>query len=163
MNEQIMEIEIKYSTLLAEHAARAVFKGDSPEEVKRLSDEWQAEWDRISAEREGKIREETMANIPNEETLGSMTFLETLQAHRGGLLRIKSDLYWFGHRGWDKNPGRVCHLLDASKIHPRVDPSAATITATASVPGATALLLIDGAPRWVWVAEEDVEVIDEAG
>ena len=25
--------------------------------IKRLSDEWQAEWDRISAEREGKIRE----------------------------------------------------------------------------------------------------------
>ena len=57
MNKQIMEIEIEYSMLLSEHAARAVFKGDSPEEVKRLSDEWQAEWDRISAEREEKIRE----------------------------------------------------------------------------------------------------------
>ena len=25
-----------------------------------------------------------------------------------------------------------------------------------------ALLLVDGAPRWVWVAAEDVELIDEA-
>ena len=30
-----------------------------------------------------------------------MTFLEALQSHRGGLVRIKTQLYWYGGRGWD--------------------------------------------------------------
>ena len=56
MNSRIIDIEIEYSMILAEHASQASFKGESPEDIKRLSDEWQAEWDRISAERDEKIR-----------------------------------------------------------------------------------------------------------
>ena len=49
-----------------------------------------------------------------------MTFLEVLQSHKGGLLRIKSELYWYGGRGFDGYPGRVCLILDgaASKGQP---------------------------------------------
>ena len=88
-----------------------------------------------------------------------MTFLEELQAHRGGLLRIKSELYWYGGRGWDGARGRVCLLLDAtatSTSGPR--PSSVTVGVVDGEPHAV-LLLIDGAPHWIWVANEDVELI----
>jgi len=79
-----------------------------------------------------------------------MTFLEQLQAHKGGLIQLKSQLYWYGGRGYDGNPGRVCLILDAAA-------SAATNTVTATV--AVAYLLLDGSPQWVWVAKEDMELL----
>jgi len=83
-----------------------------------------------------------------------MTFLEQLQAHKGGLIQLKSQLYWYGGRGYDGNPGRVCLILDAAA-------SAATKpTARAcSIAGAVAYLLLDGSPQWVWVAKEDMELL----
>ena len=71
-----------------------------------------------------------------------MTLLDKLQAHKGGLIHIKSQLYWYGCGGWDNNPGRICLILDT------------TTTAVAA-----AFLLIDGQPHWVWVAEEDIELL----
>ena len=82
-----------------------------------------------------------------------MTFLEQLQSHKGGLLRLKTELYWYGGRGWDKNPGRICLILDAA---------ASVVVAVAHGLGpavAAALLLIDGSPHWVWVAEQDVALL----
>jgi len=95
-----------------------------------------------------------------------MTFFEKIWAHRGGLVRLSTQLYWYG-RGWDGTPGRVCLLLDAVPINV-VGADARTAEAVgvgaARVGGAfDAHLLIDGHPRWVWVTEKDVEVIDEAG
>ena len=96
-----------------------------------------------------------------------MDFLQTLEAHRGGLLHIKSELFWYGERGWDGARGRICLLLDA-------DPAPATAlhglalaakAAGADIDPATfaaavaVLLLIDGAPHWVWVCQEDVEIL----
>jgi hypothetical protein len=43
-----------------------------------------------------------------------MTLLDKLQAHKGGLLQLKTQLYWYGRGGWDNNPGRICLLLDAT-------------------------------------------------
>ena len=86
-----------------------------------------------------------------------MTPLEELQSHRGGLLRIKSQLFWYDGRGPDGAPGRVCLLLEAEQNASRVfDLTAAGFYA----PGALAvLLLIDGCPYWVWVGPEDVEIL----
>ena len=94
-----------------------------------------------------------------------MTLLEKLQSHRGGLLRLKTELYWYDVGDWDNNPGRVCLVLDATVHAPGTD--AATVRADGllgEVVGelADVLLLVDGSPQWVWVAECDVEVIDEA-
>ena len=98
-----------------------------------------------------------------------MTFLEKLQTRKGGLIRLKTELFWYGgparDRGWDGNPGRVCLLLGAAAfahgatvLHGTTVLQAHTVT-TATAVAATAYLLIDGSPRWVWVAEEDVELL----
>ena len=95
-----------------------------------------------------------------------MTFLETLRAHRGGLLRLKGELFWYGGRGWDGTPDRICLVLDAAarsavpaghvaaQATPLIRP-----TVLLRAPAFAALLLIDGAPHWVWVAPEDVEIL----
>jgi hypothetical protein len=86
-----------------------------------------------------------------------MTFLEQLQAHKGGLIQLKSQLYWYGGRGSDGTPGRVCLILDATTA---AAPTAATGAArTHAARTADAFLLIDGQPQWVWVAEQDIELL----
>jgi len=95
-----------------------------------------------------------------------MTFLEALQSHKGGLIRLKAELYWYDGRGWDKNPGHVCLLLDATDartataavIAARTATTAARTT-TAARRTAAALLLIDGSPQRVWVDEADIEIL----
>ena len=95
-----------------------------------------------------------------------MTFLEELQSHRGGILRIKSQLYWYGGRDWDGTPGRICLVLDATDLGtgtavPAAGAAAATaaVAAPYTVVALAVLLLIDGCPQWVWIDPEDVELI----
>ena len=87
-----------------------------------------------------------------------MTFLEQLRAHKGGLVQLKTELYWYDQGRYDGNPGRVCLILDAAAA--TVATAAATTVAAAAATGTTAaLLLVDGSPQWVWIAEEDVELL----
>ena len=94
-----------------------------------------------------------------------MDFLQELGSHRGGLLLLKAELFWFGGRGWDGTRGRICILMDARDadgIRGTATPVAvATAAATApSTSSSTAvLLLVDGCPHWIWVAEADVELL----
>ena len=86
-----------------------------------------------------------------------MTLLEQLQAHKGGLIQLKTQLYWYDGRGYDGTSGRICLILDATA-------SAASAAATAdklrtATAAAAAFLLIDGQPQWIWVAKEDVELL----
>jgi len=83
-----------------------------------------------------------------------MTFLEQLQAHKGGLIQLKSQLYWYGGRGYDGNPGRVCLILDAA-----ANASTKPTARACSIADAVAYLLLDGLPQWVWVAKADVELL----
>ena len=85
-----------------------------------------------------------------------MDFLQTLRAQVGGLLHIKSQLYWYGERGWDGTPDRICLVLDAAADSTPERAAAETATFAAYV---RALLLIDGGAHWVWVGPEDVELI----
>jgi len=96
-----------------------------------------------------------------------MTFLEELTAHKGGLILLRSDLFWYGGRGWDGARDRVCLLLNTAAAD---DLDGAAARATGAAPAAVlvdeavavvvaALLLIDGQPHWVWVAQEDVELL----
>jgi len=87
-----------------------------------------------------------------------MTLLEKLQAHRGGLVRLPTPLFWYGGRGWDGTPGRLCLLLDAD-APTRHAADVAPITVAAVLADTTALLLIDGQPQWVRVVEKDVEFL----
>jgi hypothetical protein len=92
-----------------------------------------------------------------------MTILETLQANRGGLLRLKTQLYWYNGQGWDNHPGRVCLIIDAATIArllqgPGLQAEAEAAAAVATT-GAAVLLLIDGSLKWVWVDEKNCELI----
>jgi hypothetical protein len=90
-----------------------------------------------------------------------MTFLEELTAHKGGLILLRSDPFWYSGRGWDGIRGRVCLLMDARDA--AFPASAATAAAAPAREGggaiAAAFLLVDGTPHWVWVAQEDVELL----
>jgi len=93
-----------------------------------------------------------------------MTFLEELQSQVGGLLRLKSELFWYGGRGWDGAPGRVCLVLDAGDDTAALLDGAGVAVTRPIAPDASrdsvaVLLLIDGAPHWIWVGQEDVELI----
>jgi len=89
-----------------------------------------------------------------------MTLLETLQAHKGGLIRLKTELYWYDGRGYDNTPGRICLILDAAAY--AVHAAAGTTTAAATdihAVVAVAHLLIDGQPAWIWLAEQDIDLL----
>ena len=89
-----------------------------------------------------------------------MTFLDNLQSHRGGLIKLRTQLCWNGDRGWDNNPGRICLLLDAEAASLANGAEAAiTVTTAAVAAGGAALLLIDGKPQWVWLAEKDIDLL----
>ena len=96
-----------------------------------------------------------------------MTLLEQLQAHKGGLIQLKSQLYWYDGRGYDGTPGRICLLLDAALLaggpgrRAHVATAAAALVPAALTGAATeaAFLLIDGQPQWIWVAEEDIALL----
>jgi hypothetical protein len=95
-----------------------------------------------------------------------MTLLDKLQAHKGGLLRLKTQLLVGRGTGWDRSTDRVCLLLDA--LHEQ-STNPAWVSAAAEKANAVrktaarvdaivaAHLLIDGTPQWIWVVEEDIE------
>jgi len=76
----------------------------------------------------------------------------------GGLLRLKTPLYWYGGRGCDGTPGRVSPILAVEEIANTATEDARTTNATWDIP-TDVLLLIDGVPRWVWVGKLDVELL----
>jgi hypothetical protein len=100
-----------------------------------------------------------------------MAFLETLHANLGCLLRLKSELYWYGGRGWDGNSDRICLILNVSGATvaagriaeavavARFDPL--DIVSWSPSPNQTAvvLLIIDGSPKWVCVNEKTCELL----
>ena len=94
-----------------------------------------------------------------------MDFLQELGSHRGGLVRLKSELFWYGGRGWDGIRGRVCLLLNAdARARHLHEGAAASRSAVEAVVAeldhvVAALLLVDCTPHWVWVAQADVELL----
>jgi len=87
-----------------------------------------------------------------------MTFLQQLQAHKGGLIHLKTQLYWAWSRG-DNNPGRICLILDAARksaVEGAADGAHRSATPADYV---AAHLLIDGQSAWIWVTEQDVELL----
>jgi hypothetical protein len=88
-----------------------------------------------------------------------MTLLDKLQAHKGGLIHIKSQLYWYGCGGWDNNPGRICLILDAARksaVDGAADGAHRSATPADYV---AAYFLIDGQLAWIWMTEQDIELL----
>ena len=90
-----------------------------------------------------------------------MTFLEQLQSHRGGLLYLKTELYWYNRSERDGVKGRLCVLLDApTKTTPAIEDAVTpTVEMCDDLKTAVTLLLIDGTCSWVWMSKEDVEFL----
>ena len=87
-----------------------------------------------------------------------MTLLKQLQAHKGSLIQLKTQLYWHDGRGYDGTPDRICLILDAStSTFSRA--AARTPRTVSSAARAAAFLLIDGQPQWIWVAEADIALL----
>ena len=89
-------------------------------------------------------------------------FHKRLQAHKGGLLYLKTELYWYVRGERDGVKGRHCVLLDApTKSMPATEDA---VTPTVEMcddlkKTFVALLLIDGTCSRVWIAEDDVELL----
>ena len=99
-----------------------------------------------------------------------MTFLDKLKAHVGGLIRIKTQLYWIGLAGPDNIYERVCLLADAKVFVDinhidHVKYVAFTFTDDMSPNltdydlAAIVLLIIDGTPTWVRICHNSVELL----
>ena len=88
----------------------------------------------------------------------NMDFFDKLQKSRGELLRLKTQLYWYGKGGsWDQNPGRVCLILDVTGCGFPVELCASTASVGAD---AAVRLLLDGSPKWIHISMTDVEFIN---
>ncbi len=92
-----------------------------------------------------------------------MNFLETLRAHKGRLILLKGELFWYGGRGWDGVHDRICLLMDSVLTYDAA-PAARTHRALSDAQilaelAEAACLLIDGRPHWVWIAPADVELL----
>jgi hypothetical protein len=116
-----------------------------------------------------------------------MVLLEQLRIHVGGIVLLRDELYWYGGRGWDGCPGRICLLMDSAPTTDRAEllglgavfcaellglgavfcaekhfeagaRTAATHAAARSA-AAAALLLLDGCPCWVWIGPDDLELL----
>jgi len=89
-----------------------------------------------------------------------MVLLEQLRIHVGGLILLKSELYWYGVRGWDGITDRTVLLMDACALTVAAARSAqGAATTRAGDLAAGILLLIDGRPHWVWVGADDLELL----
>ena len=89
-----------------------------------------------------------------------MNLLETLQAHKGSLIRLKTQLYWHNGRGYDGTPGRICLILDASTSAATfADLAADTRSAETCSWSVGVYLLLDGQLQCIWITEKDVELL----
>ena len=95
-----------------------------------------------------------------------MTFIEQLKAHIGGLIRIKTQLYWYKEGKWAEASERVYLLLDAliddgdgPIVEAATDPDDPVPLRPTDPEPASVLLSIDGAPKWIWAYESSMEFI----
>ena len=89
-----------------------------------------------------------------------MTFFDKLKAHVGGLISIKTQLYWYKEGKWDRAHERVYLLLDAYDTTPfNLDATTRPPPPGGSYDYAVASLSIDGAPKLVWLYQDTVELL----
>lgn len=89
-----------------------------------------------------------------------MTLFEQFHSHIGGLIRLKTQLFWYNSSSWDRVEERVCLLMDVASDYDRVLLPDATV-ALGSKPRSAidVLLFMDGSPKWAFLTKEDVEFI----
>jgi len=91
-----------------------------------------------------------------------MTFVESLRSHRGSLIRLKTELFWYNNAEWDGTLFRTCLLLDVPTHQgdaARTSTARGRLLSAATGTTAGACLLIEEVPQLIWLVEEDVEFI----
>ena len=97
-----------------------------------------------------------------------MTFFERLRVHRGGLVRLRADHWWFcvgmEGEGYSGMSGTVCLIFDAVEGRKRRRSHVEACGGGTAKGGDTdcnaeVLLLIEGAPRWIRIEENDLEIL----
>ena len=92
-----------------------------------------------------------------------MTFIDKLKAHIGGLVHIKSQLYWYRAGKWDEAHESVHLLLDVldpdEDVMGDISPEAHTRIGSLHE-RVDVLLFIDGTPKWVLIYSGAVELIE---
>ena len=96
-----------------------------------------------------------------------MTLLERLKLHRGEIIQVKTAVSWYC--GKQSMPGEICLLLDVDASHRATTVAAASfaIKPNIAVNGGRlrqsfmVLLLLKEKPQWIFVDEEDVDLIGE--
>jgi len=102
-----------------------------------------------------------------------MTFFETLNANCGGLIKLKTQLFWYKKGDWDCIYDRICLIVDVinamDDAGQDIDlPDNVVIQAYTGRPGGrhgmfevALCLIIDELPKWIWVDERHVELLFE--
>ena len=84
--------------------------------------------------------------------------VEELRNHIGDLIRIKTELYWYGGRGWDEDAEKLCILLNSKSLS---SPEGGRCAATCAVPSPqyALQLLIESEIQWVWACDNSFEIV----
>jgi hypothetical protein len=103
---------------------------------------------------------------------------EGLLTHRGGLIRLRTSIYWWGERNWQDFKGVNCAVIDVQKAPDNefIDFSTAmgksiSCHTVYSPRYSTAdkewhsyfrlCVLLEGRLRWIWLSLSDIEVIND--
>ena len=87
-----------------------------------------------------------------------MTLLERLKLHRGEIIQVKTAVSWYC--GKQSMPGEICLLIDVDASQKATTVAAASFAAN-SHQSVMVLLLLKEEQQWIFVDEEDVDLIGE--
>ena len=91
-----------------------------------------------------------------------MTFLDKLKSHIGGLIRIKTELYWYKDRAYDNISNRICLLVDVNTNFDERNGATGSAWLRDRQGGgsAVALVMIDSGLQLIWMSNDDVELVE---
>ncbi len=85
-----------------------------------------------------------------------MNFACQLRTHQGGLILLKSEVYFYDG-GWDGRFNRICLLLRSASEAKCVVGRSASVVPWGDA--CVVYVLVDSTPMYIWVHDDDVELL----